>query len=115
MPYNEKLADRIRKKLSSFSPIEEKKMMGGLCFMYNHKMCVGIFNTSELMCRIDPEKVNDALKKPGTRQMEMNGRVMKGYILVNETAIAQAKDFNYWIDLCVAFNPKAKAAKKQNK
>ena len=53
MPYNEKLANRIRERISNLQNIEEKEMMGGLVFMYNGKMCLGIIK-DELMCRIDP-------------------------------------------------------------
>jgi hypothetical protein len=43
MAYNEKLAARTREFISKTHKItEEKKMFGGLCFMVNHKMCVGV-------------------------------------------------------------------------
>ena len=42
MAYNEKLANRIRERLADLPIIEEKEMMGGLTFMVNGKMCVGI-------------------------------------------------------------------------
>ncbi len=54
MTYNEKLADRIREQLVELPVIKEKEMMGGLTFMVNDKMCVGIIK-DEMMCRIDPE------------------------------------------------------------
>ena len=49
---NETLANRVRQKLSDLPNIEEKEMMGGLTFMYNDKMCIGIIK-DELMCRIE--------------------------------------------------------------
>ena len=42
MPYDEKLANRIRERFAGLDNVEEKEMMGGLTFMYNNKMCVGI-------------------------------------------------------------------------
>ncbi|WP_276134846.1 TfoX/Sxy family protein [Polluticoccus soli] len=114
MAYDEQLADRIRNRLAELPNVEEKAMMGGLCFMYNDKMCVGIFR-NELMCRIDPEIVDEVLNKQGCRQMEMNGRTMKGYVLVDETGMHTKKDFNYWIDLCLDFNSRAKSSKKKKK
>lgn len=53
MAYNEFLADRIRTRLSKHK-VEEKKMMGGLTFMVNDKMCVGIVK-DDLMARINPD------------------------------------------------------------
>ncbi len=94
MPYNQNLANRIREKLSELPNIEEKAMFGGLTFMYNGKMLVGIMK-DELMCRIDPlhEMV---LEKNGCRTMEFgNGapkRMMKGYVLVDETGIKNDED-----------------------
>ncbi|WP_239540728.1 TfoX/Sxy family protein [Spongiivirga citrea] len=43
MAYNEFLADRIRRFFQDQkSNFYEKKMMGGLCFMVDDKMCCGI-------------------------------------------------------------------------
>ena len=50
MAYNEQLAERVRTALGNEKNLEEKKMMGGLTFMVNEKMCVGVLK-DELMCR----------------------------------------------------------------
>jgi TfoX/Sxy family transcriptional regulator of competence genes len=52
MAYDENLASRIRERLVSLTSVQEKKMMGGLVFMVNDKMCIGIIK-DEMMCRID--------------------------------------------------------------
>ena len=63
MAYNEKLADRIRELISaSQKDVEEKKMFGGLCFMVNGKMCVGV-EQGRLMVRLDPERYEEAMEK----------------------------------------------------
>jgi len=112
MAYDEKLADRIREKLSALRNVEEKKMMGGLTFMYNNKMCVGIIK-DELMCRIDPEFHEKAIKKPGCRTMDFTNRPMIGYVLINQDGIKSKIDFDYWIDLALEFNKHAKSSKKK--
>jgi len=112
MAYDEKLANRIREKLADLANIEEKAMMGGLTFMYNGKMCVGIIK-DELMCRIDPEQHETVMEKPGCRMMDFTAKPMKGYYLIDETGMKTQADFDYWIDLALAFNPKAKASKKK--
>ncbi len=68
MAYNEKLAKRVREALAGKRKVEEKKMMGGLTFMLNNKMCVGI-SGDDLMARIDPEIYVSALKRKGCREM----------------------------------------------
>lgn len=115
MAYSENLANRIREHVAALPNIEEKEMMGGLSFMYNGKMCVGIIQ-DEMMCRIDPADYEESLEKNGCRAMDFTGRPMKGWVLIDETGMASAKDFEYWIGLALAFNQKAKASKKrQNK
>lgn len=76
MAYNEDLANRVRKAFNHLPQVEEKKMMGGLTFMVNGKMCVGILG-DDLMARIDPEIYESALSKIGAREMNFTGRVSK--------------------------------------
>jgi TfoX/Sxy family transcriptional regulator of competence genes len=112
MAYSEKLAKRIRERLAALPNIEEKEMMGGLTFMYNGKMCVGIIK-GELMCRIDPDLHETAISKTGCRTMDFTNRPMKGYVMVDESAMTTQKDFEYWINLALDFNKKAKASRKR--
>lgn len=112
MAYNEKLAGRIRESLAHIKKLEEKAMFGGLCFMVNDKMCIGV-NADEIMCRIDPEAEEEALSKNGSRPMDFTGRPMKGYVFVDESGLKKKSDFDYWINLCLEFNPKAKSSRKK--
>lgn len=114
MAYNEKLANRIRKSLAGLPNIEEKKMMGGLTFMYNDKMCVGIIG-DELMCRIDKDFHENAIQKPGCRTMDFTNRPMIGYVLINVSGMKEQADFDYWINLSLEYNSKAKSSKKKIK
>ena len=115
MPYDEFLADRIRNVLKyNNTSFEERKMMGGLCFMVNEKMCVGITNNN-LMARIDPEIYDDALTKNGCREMDFTGRPMKGFVFVEPVGIDTEKELEYWIQLCLDFNPKVKKSRKKKK
>ena len=68
MAYSEILVDRVRTILADHPGVEEKKMMGGLTFMVNNKMCVGI-SKDDLMARIDPSAYESALEKSGCREM----------------------------------------------
>jgi TfoX/Sxy family transcriptional regulator of competence genes len=112
MAYNEKLADRMREALQTLSKVEEKKMMGGLTFMVNDKMCIGIIK-DEMMCRIDPDFHEKSIEIPGCRTMDFTNRPMKGYVLVNEEAMKTKKQFDFWIQLSLAYNSKAKSSKKK--
>jgi TfoX/Sxy family transcriptional regulator of competence genes len=110
MPYSERLANRIREALADIKKVKEKKMFRGICFMVKDKMCVCV-SGEEMMCRIDPEKYEEAIEKAGTRPMIMRGKTMNGFLFVSEDAIKSKKEFDYWINLCLGFNDKAKSSK----
>ena len=114
MAFNEKLADRIREALVDIPNVEEKFMFGGVCFMVDGKMCIGVVK-DEMMCRIDPEMEDIALEKNGCRQMDFTHRPMKGYVYVSDEGMKKKKDLEYWVGLCLEFNSKAKASKKKKK
>ena len=114
MAYDEKLAARIRERISDLPNIEEKEMMGGVVFMYNGKMCLGIIK-DELMCRIDPTLHDIEVEKYGCRTMDFTKRPMKGYVMIDESGMHTQKEFEYWIGLALDFNKKAKASKKKYK
>ena len=112
MAYDEHLSERVSGVLKGKKvPYEAKNMMGGLCYMVNDKMAVGIVKDS-LMVRIDPELYEASLKKKGVRHMDFTGKVMKGFLLVDTVGIDMEKDLEYWIQLCLDFNPKAKSSKQ---
>ena len=114
MPYSEKLATRIRECMADMPNLEEKHMFGGIAFMLNGKMCVGIIG-DELMCRIDPARQEEALAQTGCHLMEFTGRPMKGYIQVAEEGMKNKKELMAWISMAVEFNAHAKAAPKRKK
>ena len=114
MAYSEELAARVRKIFSTLKNVEEKRMIGGLTFMLNDKMCAGILN-DDLMIRIDPDEYDNALKKPGCRQMDFTGKPMKGFVLIGTRGTKDQKDLKYWVGLAIEYNPKAKSSKKKKK
>ena len=115
MAFNEYLADRITNVLESKSiEYEEKNMFGGLCYLVDNKMCLGIVK-DDLMARIDPELESKVLNKPGARPMDFTGRPMKGYVFVAPSGVDREDDLEYWINLCLEFNPKAKSSRKSKK
>lgn len=113
MAYDEYLAERVKGILKEKHIVfEEKKMMGGLCYMVDDKMCLGIVKNN-LMARIDPEIYQEALQKKGCKEMDFTGRTMKGYVFVEPEGVDMEDDLNEWVQLCLDFNPKAKPSKKK--
>ena len=115
MAYNEHLADRIfmvlKEKNVAFT---EKKMFGGLCYMVDDKMCIGILK-DEVMARIGPDRYEEALQKKGCKEMMFTGRAMKGYVFLEPEAVDKDEELSYWVQRCLDFNPLAKASKKKKK
>jgi TfoX/Sxy family transcriptional regulator of competence genes len=112
MAYNEKLANMTRELIAqTHKNVEEKAMFGGLCFMVNDKMCVGV-NKGRLMVRFDPAKSEEVMEKEGARPMEFTGRTMKGFVFVDENVLTTKKKLEYWIKLALDFNKHAKSSKK---
>jgi TfoX/Sxy family transcriptional regulator of competence genes len=115
MSYNEKLADRTREIISlTHKNVEEKKMFGGLCFMVNDKMCVGV-EQERLMVRLDPDLYDEVMEKEGCMPMDFTGKIMKGYVFIDIDVLDTKKKLDYWIQLALEFNSKAKATKKKKK
>jgi TfoX/Sxy family transcriptional regulator of competence genes len=114
MAYDTKLADRIREYLALLPKlkIEEKKMFRGLAFMIHGKMCVNV-SGENLMCRFDPELQEEVVEKKGYEPMIMKGKELKGYCYVNPSGLKSNKDLEYWINLCLDFNKRAKSSKKK--
>ncbi|MEO0898024.1 MAG: TfoX/Sxy family protein [Bacteroidota bacterium] len=115
MAYNEQLADRIRLILKEKqTPYTEKNMFGGLCFMVDDKMCVGIVK-EDLMARVGPETYEKAAQRLGARPMDFTKRPMKGYAFVSPEGTDMDQDLDDWVQMCLDFNPLAKASKKRKK
>ena len=86
--------------------------MGGLTFMVDDKMCIGVIK-DEMMCRIDPEFQDTAVEMTGCRTMNFTNRPMKGYVMIDRMAMRTPGEFEYWINLALKFNHKAKSSKKK--
>jgi TfoX/Sxy family transcriptional regulator of competence genes len=112
MAYDEALAGRVRKVFAKRKvAFAEKRMMGGLCFLVDDKMCVGV-EKERLMVRLDPEVYEQALQRKGCAPMDFTGRPMRGFVFVNAEGFAAAADLASWLKLALEFNPRAKSSKK---
>ena len=114
MPFNEKIADKIRQALINVKNLTEKKMFGGIAFMVNDKMCVGV-DKDAIMLRCEPEMTEELLAKKGARQFDLTGKPMKGWLLIDEEGTKSKKDFDFWISTAIEANKKATPPKAKKK
>jgi TfoX/Sxy family transcriptional regulator of competence genes len=96
MAFDEKLASTVREHLARQRGLTEKKMFGGLAFLVNGNMSVGIYG-DELIVRIAPATTDAALKEPGARLFDITGRPMKGWLLVGGAGTGDPKSLGKWI------------------
>lgn len=102
MAFDETLADRVRSQLEGTRGLVEKKMFGGVAFMLNGNMSVGIHGT-ELIVRVAPESTPTELKRTGVRIFDITGRPMQGWLLVDKVQLTTAKALSGWVQKGVAF------------
>ncbi|MCD8739504.1 TfoX/Sxy family protein [Mucilaginibacter roseus] len=111
MAANSLLLDLVRNSLMQTATATEKKMFGGVCFMVDGKMCVCVGDVY-LMCRLTPDNYEHELQLPGVQQMVHGGRLMKGYVYVNEAVLNTQADVDSWVNKALGYNPAAWASKK---
>jgi TfoX/Sxy family transcriptional regulator of competence genes len=103
MAYDELLAERIANKLLQHEVLFiEKKMFGGIAFMIDDKMCIGVMK-DEIMLRILDEKYEFLIEQPHTKPMQFTGKTMKGFLFIEESGFQTDKDLQQWIDLAIEF------------
>ena len=97
MPYDESLAERIREALARRRGIADKKMFGGVGFLLNGNMLVGVWKDS-LIVRLDPDEYNDALAEEHVRVFDITGRPMRGWVMVDADGLEDGTQLKSWID-----------------
>lgn len=96
MAFDQTLAARIQELLIRTAGITEKKMFGGIAFLLNGNMCVGVWKDS-LIVRLDATEGAAALYEPHVRDFDITGRPMRGWIMVAPAGLEEDRDLNEWI------------------
>ncbi len=99
MPFNNQLANRIREQLKFFSEnFEEKRMFGGVTFLYKGKMTIGIVK-EDLAVRIIGDKMDVELAKNHVRPMDFTKRPLKEFVYVSQEGIETEIELLHYIEL----------------
>lgn len=101
MSYDEALAERIRRRIGDRPDLTEKRMFGGLAFLIDGRMSVGV-SGDELMARVGKEAHEQFVVRAGARTMDMTTRPMRGWISVAPEGFATDDDLDVWIEQGIA-------------
>lgn len=102
MAYDERLAARLRSMLEGNGAVVEKRMFGGVAFLVNGNMSVGV-HKDWLIARLSAEAAAEALSRPGAKVMDLTGRPMKGWLMVAPDGVPDEESLRAWVDESVAF------------
>jgi TfoX N-terminal domain len=87
MAFDEQLAARVRRLLTDWSDVTERRMFGGLTFMVRGYMCCGV-QGDELILRLGPDGADEALASPHARPMDFTGRPLAGFVTVSRDGLS---------------------------
>src|SRR5262245_53722918 len=97
MGFNEALAQRVRVALAGTKGLHEKKMFGGIAFLIDGVMCIGV-DKNDLIVRCEKDETEELLERKGVRIFDLSGgRPMKGWLLVGPDATKAAAGLKAWI------------------
>jgi TfoX/Sxy family transcriptional regulator of competence genes len=102
MAFDQGLAQRIREQLAATGGVAERQMFGGIAFLVDGNMCVGVIG-DDLIARVGPAATEAALGRPGSRLFDFSSRPMKGWIMVEPGALEADDALAAWIDDALGF------------
>ena len=103
MAFDQALAGRIRRRLARRKNVNERKMFGGIGFLLNGNLLVGVRKDS-LLVRLGPDEDDEALKEPHVSEFNISGRgTMKGWVVVGLEGVQGADQLNDWIGRAMKF------------
>lgn len=84
-------------------------MFGGIGFLMHGNMACGVHGT-DLIVRVGPDRYKESLAADQTKEFDMTGRPMTGWIVVMPAGYAEDKSLRSWIshgvDYALSLPPK---------
>lgn len=102
MPYDKGLHERMTGLIDPRQGLVEKKMFGGIGYMLNGNMCVGIWR-EYLILRLGLEGAEEVLQNEHTKPMDLTGKVMKGWVMVAPEAVAEEDQLEDYMQRAIRF------------
>jgi len=103
MPFDERLAERLRVKLAGRDDVTEKRMFGSQAFLVGGHLACAASGRDGLLVRVAPEAADEALDQPHAEPFVMRGRPVEGWIMVRQDGFASDADLGAWVERSLAF------------
>jgi TfoX/Sxy family transcriptional regulator of competence genes len=103
VPYDEKLAARIRDLVAGEPDLTEKRMFGGLAFLIGGNMAVAASGQGGALVRVNPAQSDKLVATTSARLMEMRGRSMQGWLRVDAEDLRTKRQLAKWVELGTAY------------
>ncbi len=97
MAFDESLAERVRDVLGDAPDVGERRMFGGIVFMVAGNMACGVTG-EDLLVRVGKEAWSESLALPFAREMDMSGRTMRGFVVVDAEGLDEDDVLAAWVE-----------------
>jgi hypothetical protein len=112
--FDEQLAERLRRSLAGRGRIEEVRAFGGVMFMLDDKMCVGV-SKDRMMVRVDPAKHDALVQRKGATVMDFTHRPMRGFLFIRPEGLSGRKSVDFWVGESVSYVRTVPVKRKKGK
>ena len=102
MAYDEETAARVRDELAAQPSVVERRMFGGLAFLVDGNLACSVTRAG-LMVRVGPDGAAAASGEPGVRPLDMGGRPMKGWVLIDADRLDDDDVLGAWVQRGAGF------------
>ena len=102
MPFDKGLAERLRPLLPSRAGFIEKKLFGGIGFLWHGNLCLAVWKQF-LIARVGMDEYPALLVEPHVFEFVVTGKPMRGWVMVDLDGLARDDDLHAWVDRAVAF------------
>jgi TfoX/Sxy family transcriptional regulator of competence genes len=102
MAFDEALAARVRQQLARRKNVEGRKMFGGIGFLLNGNLLVGVWKDS-LVVRLGKDEGDEALQEPHVKEFDLTGRPMRNWVLVGPEGVQEDEQLSAWVQRAVKF------------
>jgi hypothetical protein len=102
MALDEALAARIRRHLARRKNIEEKTMIGCICFFINGNALAGVWK-DRLIARLGPDEAEAALLEPHVRAFDITGKPMRNWVAVQPEGAEDDDQLQAWVERAIKY------------